>query len=322
MNYIGSKGALAPFILSSASLFAGTLHEKTVCDLFGGTGSVAEAFGLTCKTLIANDVEPYSALWLHQRLCGVATDEALLEQMRQASCEGVVCEHFSPLGEAKRGYFTPENARKIDGARELVGIWEKTLAPEQIKALLASLLEGADRVANTTSVYGSYLKHTKFTATQPLNLRALPASGLTNATVHNREGLALLQEVKGDILYLDPPYNHRQYGLNYHVLNAIARNEARGIKGKSGFGDYYRSRWCQKRAVQEELRATLKTASFRYILMSYNDEGLLDAKRIRSIFEAFGRYDCVSRAHPRLRTSKKSPKKETLETLHLLEKEG
>ncbi|MBE0496666.1 MAG: DNA adenine methylase [Campylobacterales bacterium] len=322
MNYIGSKGALAPFILSSATLFAGTLHDKTVCDLFGGTGSVAEAFGLTCKALIANDVEPYSALWLHQRLCGVQTDEALLEQMRQASCEGIVCEHFSPLGEAKRGYFTPQNARKIDGARAVIVHHEKHLARAKLQALLASLLDGADRVANTTSVYGSFLKHTKFTATQALSLRALPATRLTNATVHNREGLALLEEVEGDILYLDPPYNHRQYGLNYHVLNAIARNEARDIKGKSGFGNYYRSRWCQKRGVEEELRATLKTAKFRYILMSYNDEGLLGTARIREIFEEFGRYDCVSQAHPRLRTSKKSPKKETIETLHLLEKES
>lgn len=322
MNYIGSKGALAPFILSLATRFSGTLHDKTVCDLFGGTGSVAEAFGLTCKALIANDVEAYSALWLHQRLCGVATDEALLEQMRHASCEGIVCEHFSPLGAAKRGYFTPQNARKIDGARAVIAHYETTLSPTQTKALLASLLDGADRVANTTSVYGSFLKHTKFTATQALSLRPLPATRLANATVHNREGLALLGEIEGDILYLDPPYNHRQYGLNYHVLNAIARNYARDIKGKSGLGNYYRSRWCQKRAVEEELRATLKTAKFRYILMSYNNEGLLDAGRIRAIFEEFGRYDCASHAHPRLRTSKKSPKKETLETVHLLEKVG
>jgi adenine-specific DNA-methyltransferase len=155
-----------------------------------------------------------------------------------------------------------------------------------------------------------------------LRLRELPTAGFTHTDVYNTDGGELLNHIEGDVLYLDPPYNHRQYGLNYHVLNAIARNEALHVKGKGGFGNYFRSRWCQKRYVNETLAQTLKEAKFTYIAMSYNDEGLLDTSTIRSVFEKFGRYDCASHPHPRLRTSKTSPKKKTLERLHLLEKNG
>ncbi len=30
---------------------------------------------------------------------------------------------------------------------------------------------------------------------------------------------AVICDIEGNILYLDPPYNHRQYGANYHMLN-------------------------------------------------------------------------------------------------------
>ena len=89
--------------------------------------------------------------------------------------------------------------------------------------LLCSLLECADKVANTASVYGAYLKNLKKSAQKELVLE--PAEYELNDNEHkvfNKDANELIKEIEGDILYLDPPYNARQYGANYHMLNTIA----------------------------------------------------------------------------------------------------
>ena len=319
MNYIGSKQSLAPFILQTLEKCFGSLEQLSFCDLFSGTGAIAHEAALTCKEVIANDAELYSALWLKQRLCGVSDYGHWFDKI---ICEkyGFISEHFSPLGEAKRGYFTPQNALKIDGIRAKIEDLKPQISPTLHIALLASLLDASDRVANVASVYGSYLKKLKFTATQDLALRECKSACFNNTRVYNEEGLELLGKIKGDILYLDPPYNHRQYGLNYHVLNAIARGYANSPKGKSGFDGYYRSKWCQRQKVEDELQSTIALANYKYIAMSYNSEGLLEAKQIEAIFKSFGHYEQFQIPHPRLRTQKKSPKANVIEYLHLVEK--
>jgi adenine-specific DNA-methyltransferase len=319
MNYIGSKQSLSFFIIQSLRECFGPLEQMSFCDLFSGTGAVAHEAGLTCKEIVANDVELYSALWLEQRLCGINDYKDWFEEI-EFEKHGFISEHFSSLGSMKRGYFTPQNALKIDGTRAAIENLKPQISPKLYTALLVSLLDASDRVANVASVYGSYLKKLKFTATQDLALRECPSANFKNAKVYNMEGLELLEQIQGDILYLDPPYNHRQYGLNYHVLNAIARGVINSPQGKGGFDGYFRSRWCQRPNVEKELIETIKRAKFKYIAMSYNSEGLLKPSRIKELLTPYGYYGQMQIQHPRLRTQKISPKVNVIEYLHLLEK--
>lgn len=90
--------------------------------------------------------------------------------------------------------------------------------------LLASLLESADKVANTASVYGAYLKTLKRSATKIMELQPASFELTSNRhRIYQEDGNDLIQNIKGDILYLDPPYNTRQYGANYHILNTIVK---------------------------------------------------------------------------------------------------
>lgn len=319
MNYIGSKQSLTPFIMQSLNENFGSMKEMRFCDLFSGTGAIAHEAGLTCKEIIANDVELYSALWVEQRLCGKNNYKEWFKEI-ESEKYGFVSEHFSLSGGKKRGYFTPQNALKIDGIRNAIEDIKPKISQKLYRALLVSLLDASDRVANVASVYGSYLKNLKFTAKQDISLRECPSAELKNAKVYNMIGLELLEKIEGDILYLDPPYNHRQYGLNYHVLNAIAKGGVNSPQGKAGLDGYYRSKWCQRQYVFKELEATIKNSNYKYIAMSYNSEGLLQAHQIQSLFESFGHYEQLQIPHPRLRTQKKSPKSNVVEYLHLLEK--
>lgn len=72
-----------------------------------------------------------------------------------------------------------------------------------------------------------------------------------------------------------PAYNGRQYGANYHILNTIAKFDTFVPKGKTGLGEYYRSNYCKKREELNSFTELLKNAQFKYIFLSYNNEGLM-----------------------------------------------
>jgi adenine-specific DNA-methyltransferase len=52
------------------------------------------------------------------------------------------------------------------------------------------------------------------------------------------EYINLIEKISGDILYLDPPYNQRQYATNYHMLKTIAKYDNPIIHGKTGLREY------------------------------------------------------------------------------------
>lgn len=101
------------------------------------------------------------------------------------------------------------------------------------------------------------------------------------------------KKIEGDILYIDPPYNSRQYLPNYHLLETIARYDEPKINGKTGIRDYTeeKSNYCVKAKVYEELENLISNANFKHIIMSYNQEGILKKEEIEKILKKYGRAD-------------------------------
>lgn len=53
--------------------------------------------------------------------------------------------------------------------------------------------------------------------------------------------MELITQIKGvDILYLDPPYNERQYAPKYHILETIAKWDNPKIQGITGMKRLYK----------------------------------------------------------------------------------
>ena len=249
MHYCGSKKKLLPFIQSTIHNVVGNdLAKMTFCDLFAGTGIVGRTFKSKVKEIIANDLE-YYAYVINRNYIGNHEDLANCQQYIDALNNlplihnGFIFKHYARGGGTDRQYFSDGNAKKIDTIRQ--GI-EKLITTDNIDDdlyffLLASLIESADAVSNTTAHYTAYLKQLVPKALQSLVLA--PAHFEVNANAHrvyNENANDLIKRITGDILYLDPPYTARQYGGDYHVLATIAKYDNFIPAGKTGRRDYKR----------------------------------------------------------------------------------
>lgn len=311
MNYIGSKHSLLPF-LERVWREVRDGDEQTACDIFAGTGAVARMFKRLGLQVIANDLQQYAfalnkayieinhqprfarLLRAYQSFTSIEAPNspekvlALLNSLEGAI--GFIAENYSPL--AKRFYYTVENAEKADAIRLSIESWreQKLLSEAEYFYLLASLLEAIDQVANTASVYGAFLKKFKASALRPLTLKPLELTNhVAGCEVYNRDANALVREIECDVLYLDPPYNHRQYGANYHVLETIAAYDSPQLSGITGMRDYTRSRYCQSKEAADAMEDLIVNARARHILLSYNDEGVLSTEEIKRILKLRGR---------------------------------
>ena len=330
MNYIGSKFSLLPEI--ETMLRAHGLHAGTFIDLFSGTATVAQWAKKQGFEVHSNDWQHFSYVVQRALIqCSTYPTFATLTKaepfiltiepdpvrptfglgpMPDASAQPLLkvltfLEGLSPQSEifseqyceggvAQRCYFNQDNGGRITAIRNTIAGWREQglLSDDEFYLLLASLLEGSDRVANTASVYGAYLKHIKKTAQNPIKL-ALPrliASTQPNQA-YQQDGTRLIEGLSAvrqwDILYIDPPYNHRQYHANYHVLETIAcwDLDAFTPEGKTGLrpGEHLRSPFCSRKHVANAFDTLITTARVKHILVSYNNEGLLSEDTLQSI---------------------------------------
>ncbi|HUF28607.1 MAG TPA: DNA adenine methylase [Gemmatimonadaceae bacterium] len=201
---------------------------------------------------------------------------------------GFVTAHFSPAG--GRMFFSEGNAARIDAARAALERWRtaELISADAYFILLAALIEGADRVANTAGVYAAYIKSWQSNARRPLLIvPEMPLRG-GGSSAHQGDAAEVARDAGPvDLLYIDPPYNARQYAGYYHVPELIARGwfgDPPGLRGKTGLLDGTpRSRWCSSKHVAGALEHLLEATSARHVLVSYNSEGLLPDDDLRGL---------------------------------------
>jgi len=332
MNYIGSKQKLLPFLFESIYRITGeNIQDKVFCDLFAGTGAVSRAFKPLVKQVICNDFEYFSyALNLNYIGNNKELDYAkYLQKLNNVdiTSQGFIYNNYCMGSGSQRQYFSNLNGMKIDAMRAQIEQWKqaKEVNSNLYYFLLASLLESADKVANTASVYGAFLKDIKASAKKVIYIEPAKFELSENThQVYNEDSNSLIHKISGDILYLDPPYNARQYGSNYHMLNTIAKYDNFEPKGKTGLRDYQKSDYCSKQKVVTAFEDIIKNAQFKHIFLSYNNEGLMSQETVKEVMQKYGHYDLVVKEHSRFRSDKEERRNhkanKTFEYMHILEK--
>ncbi len=332
MNYIGSKHSLLAFLEDCIRQVCGeNLQGKIFADVFAGTGVVAAAYKQKGCQVIANDNQYFSyVLNRHYMENYPEMDSGFLPELADLpGQEGFIYQNYCLGSGSGRAYFSDENGKKCDAIRQTLNEYRLSgkMDDGTYFYYLASLINSMDRCANTASVYGAFLKKMKKTATRPLELKLLPViGGGRNCRAMCEDAVGLMDKIAGDILYLDPPYNTRQYGSNYHVLETIARYDAPQLFGKTGLRDYsaQKSLFCSKRTVAEQFTKLIDKAQFRYIFLSYNNEGLMPLETIERILKSYGEYRVFTVPYRRFRADRaenRSHKADmTLEYLHCLVK--
>ncbi|WP_394523387.1 DNA adenine methylase [Lacrimispora sp. JR3] len=309
MRFIGSKTLLLDQIKQVIDDKAP--EAKSFCDIFSGTAAVARYFKqwyqvcsndllyfsyVLQRATVENDSMPGFAL-LKETL-GIEDPVEYFNGREKKHLEELPKERrffqntYAPEG--GRMYLNDENALRIDFARCSVEDWKAAglLNDHEYYYLVACIVEGIPFVSNTSGTYGAFHKTWERRSYKRYELFRLPVThnGKENKC-YNEDGAELLTRLEGDILYIDPPYNARQYLSNYHVLETAARYDYPQVRGVTGQrpDTGQKSEFCMKAKVLPAFEKLLTNARFTHIILSYSTDGLMSVKEIEEVMKACGK---------------------------------
>jgi adenine-specific DNA-methyltransferase len=317
ITYLGNKRKLVSWIMDVVH----SLPHRRILDGFAGSGVISRAFRSICSELHSNDMEYYS--YVLQR-CFLETptveqrvriDQHARLIKDQIGKEGFVTRLYAPQNTLspqphERCFYTRQNAMKIDAILSYIFSVEEDIR----HYLLGPLLIKSSIHVNTAGVFRGFYKkegvgHFGGAGENALERImapiqwTLPIWSESPCQVHCYQSdlLPLVRSFADDsldLIYLDPPYNEHPYGSNYFMLNLIAKNEepteysrVSGIPkewNKSAFN----GRGKALDAMRELLQACLTKT--RYILLSYNNEGLITEEQWVELFTELG---CHAKTH-------------------------
>ncbi len=309
MRFIGSKTNLLKNIDMVISENTSG-NESIFCDIFSGTGAVARYFKpryevhsndvlhfsyVIQKATVENNTKP---LFLKLKNIGIGDPFRFLEEtqiriLNYNDDNYFITKNYTPHDNCERMYVSNKNAARIDFIRNTIEAWknEKLLTELEYYYLLAGLIEGVPSVSNITGTYGAYLKHWDKRTFKDLEMARLDViDNKRNNKSYNNDANKLIEELSGDILYLDPPYNSRQYAPNYHLLETISKYDCPEIHGVTGMRPYddLKSPFCMKSEVANAFEDLISKAKFSNIVMSYSTDGLMTSDEIEKILKRHG----------------------------------
>ena len=235
-------------------------------DAFAGTGTVSAHFASNGYNIIACDILSAPSVLTKcmveisktdvkfSNIVGSVTSpiDTVLEILNNLPEQtDYIAKTYTPLGE--RMYFTERNGKKIDAIRMQISSWlqEEKITKDENNFLLGCLLVAVSLVSNTAGTYGAYNKTWDKRSEKLISLINPFALGDKKHTVLHGDVKTFLPNYEYDILYLDPPYNERQYGNYYHLLETIIRNDKPTVKGVTGVRDCsdVKSDFCNSKLV-------------------------------------------------------------------------
>lgn len=324
VSYIGNKRRLLGFINSALEPVLRELDGNRLrfFDGFSGTGCVARLFKTYASELHVNDMEPYSNT-LNQCYLANASEvdisaihaeiDSLNANKLKPRERGFIERNYAPLDDrniqlGERVFYTTKNARIIDNIRSMIRDGCENVSSKNWMRpfLIAPLLVAASIHTNTSGIFRGFHKNKRgighFGGEKEVSVERIvrdislkyPILGQYECEVayhcgDTNEVIKTCPEF--DITYYDPPYNQHAYGANYFMLNVIDQYNDPTLIEDSVTGivaDWQRSAYNKRHAAEAAFEELISNTPSKYILVSYNDEGIIATNRLRTILEKFG----------------------------------
>jgi len=302
-RYFGSKVATKKYI---KDIVQGITPTGSVADAFGGLGTIGAELKscgyevTTCDVLtfphyfqlarIGYNSQPkFTKL---KKYLGFSKNLEIKSYLnKRATPNSWLVREYSE----ERMFFTNKNAIRIAGTWNTIQKWnnKELLNPKERAFLIASFLNSMDAVANTAGTYYAYLKTFDRKALRDYSFDWInidKGDYLGNA-LHG-DALENLSGKSFDILYLDPPYNNRNYSSYYHLPESLAKLKKPKIKSdtKSGMtlNNEADSQHIRNGMKIEYLDELVNSVNWETLIVHYADGALIPLKKMRKMLKQYG----------------------------------
>lgn len=269
-RYLGNKYKLLSFITGVVNDECSDI--ETVADIFAGTGAVSSAFA--DKNIITND------LMYSNYICNYAwfgadpyDPQIIIDYVVEYNSKTKFGENYMTRNFADT-YFSKKDCAKIGYIREdIERNYKKGKINKRERAILiTSLLYAMDKIAVTCGHYDAYRKGADFDSSLELYVPLAEVNNNKNNQCYNEDANNLVKRIEADLVYIDPPYNSRQYCDAYHLLENVARWEKPEVFGVAKKMDRsgMKSKYCTTSATKA-FETLINDIKAKYIMLSYNN---------------------------------------------------
>lgn len=269
-RYLWNKYKLLSFIYETIN--KENIKFSSFCDIFAWTWIVWNFFNDKTKKIISNDILEANFVSLETFLKATKKDfEKVPEYI----------EHLNNIKTTKKDnyvslnywdkYFDYNNAIRIWEIREEIEMMNINSIEKSI--LLSSLVYSIDKIANTCWHYAAFRKKMSKYPELKLNIPEINFDSNINNEIYKEDANILITKINPDVIYLDPPYNSRQYFNSYHVLENIVKwnkPELEWITKQIIDRSKYKSEYCSNNAYKV-FSDLIEKANCKYLIVSYNN---------------------------------------------------
>ena len=267
-RYIGNKHKLIEWIFS---ILNKECKGRSFTDIFAGTGVVAAVASKHFDEIILNDFL-YSNQAIYEAFFGNGKWDqekinTIIKDYNNINGEDLDENYFSINFGGK--YFSKNSAKIIGFIRENIEENQENLTRREYSMLISSLLYSIDKIANTVGHYDAYFK--KKIVDDNFFMRPIDPIKTREVSIFKEDANSLAKQIQTDIVYIDPPYNSRQYSRFYHVLETLTKWDKPKLHGVAlkpepeNMSDYCRV------SAKDRFSELINDINTNYLVVSYNN---------------------------------------------------
>lgn len=268
-RYTGSKYKLSEWI---CELIQRNCEGLSFCELFAGTAVISFRLMPFMKKIYINDFL-YSNEVIYKAFFGKDKFDTkklikLKNLFNNLDVKLLKTNYVSKNFGDK--FFSLNDALKIGYIREYLQTLNDINNKER-NILLASLIYSLDKAANTVGHYDAYIKGK--TIKDSFEYDLIEPIDIPNCDVYisREDANEYAKKIHCDIVYIDPPYNSRQYSRFYHVLENITNWKKPVLFGEACKPEAENmSEYCRASATKT-FDDLIMSLDCKYIVVSYNN---------------------------------------------------